>query len=208
MLKEKMKKKVFLLCLILTLFFEGLTTHFVVYATPETSNVQETTPVATEGGFKDAKELKEKVEKKLEEIKEKVATKQAAVKERFSETRRKRILGFWQRMLKRLQSALSRLEKISARIASRIEKFKEQEVDTAEAEEKLVLAKDEITLAKATLSEAETQFEQIFTADDPKAIFIQVRGLVGEVKDSLKSAHQALVAAVVALKGAGATPTP
>lgn len=210
-----MKRKIFtfLLIFISLLSFLGGKTLAQVFPKSfiEKENLQqekkaEATWPGRENRFKKIQEKTRKRIERFKERKEKIATRWATVRERFSRVRRKRILKFWHRMLRRLKAALHRLERVVERIASRIEKLKTRGVDTAKAEEKLARAREEIQVAKQTLAEAEEKFEQIFVSDNPKEIFLQVRALVYEVKESLKKAHRALVEVIISLKKLRPTP--
>jgi len=147
-----------------------------------------------------AQNLREKAQEKRENLQEKAAERKAKLEGRRVQNIRK----FFSKMGRRLEAALGRLENITERIASRIKKFEERGANVTEAKTSLEEARARIAEAKAAFEDAKSKLEGVLNSDDPKVAFKEVReGLVKGVAEKIKAAHQALVAAIRALKGTG-----
>lgn len=120
---------------------------------------------------------------------------------KLTEARQEIIKRFAQRMFERIAAAIERHKKLADRIQERIGILKGKGVDISKSETALALARTEIANAEQALNSAKTDAQNAVGSDDPKAAFETVRTDVKNAIESVKKAHQALVNAIVALKG-------
>ena len=156
-------------------------------------------------GTTDKKEVStDRAKDKRENAKEKLAERKAERKEKLNEKAKKRIGAYVKRIIRRLNAAIDRIEKLSERVESRIlkleEKFKDRGLDLSETKRLLIVAEDEISNARESISSIEGAVDGVLSTDNPKESFSSIRELIKTSKDSVKSAHRALVEAIKSLK--------
>ena len=151
-------------------------------------------------------EIKEKRETFQNEAKDRVE----ALKKHFGEARAKRIEGFFNNMVRKFENAIDRLDALADRIKNHLDKLADQDKDTAELNLKLDVAKNKITDAENSLSDAKAKFDAMSLSSDPKQSFKDVKILVQNVAKKIKEAHAALVDVINSMKDASdkATTTP
>ena len=151
-------------------------------------------------------EIKEKRETFQNEAKDRVE----AFKKHFGEARAKRIEGFFNNMVRKFGNAIDRLDALADRIKNHLDKLADQGKDTAELNLKLDVAKNKITDAENSLSDAKAKFDAMSLSADHKQSFKDVKILVQSVAKKAKEAHVALVDIINSMKVASdkATTTP
>lgn len=164
------------------------------------SDIQNKASEKREGfGTKNA-ERKEKLDEKRDEIE----AKKIERKEKLNEKAKDRIEAYVNRIIKRLNAALDRLEKIAGRVESRIakleEKFTDRSIDLSEAKRLLDVTKNEIAIARESVSSVEGAVAGALATDNPKESFSAIHELIKEASANVKSAHKALIDAIKAVK--------
>lgn len=140
---------------------------------------------------------------KREELKtERLAssTEREARKAEQVEKARVRIQTYAGLMTNRFEAAIERLEILAKRIESRITKMESEKIEVTEAKTLLLNAQAKIALAKAQISGVEPILTSILTSPNPKDTMRPVGDFLKSTKESLKSAHVALVEVIKSLK--------
>ena len=96
---------------------------------------------------------------------------------------------------------------LSERVESRIVKLEERGFDLTSARALLSAAEAEVARAYIKIGSIEGEVTAALDTDSPREAFGAVRELFGEVKNSVKAAHRALVEAIKAVKAGVGTPT-
>ena len=189
---KKMKNlKKFILALLLFFFIFSPT---IVLA--EANLIQTREENRNEAGQATATGIRETVR---EEVQEKIATAQAFLSQRKQETVRNR----FNLITRRLEAAINRLSRLISRIESRLAKIKQEDenIDTTLIKKDLASAKEKLDQASVQLENVKTKMNEIIASETPKEGFVEVKEMVGEIRESLVGVHQILVKVIGDIKG-------
>lgn len=104
-------------------------------------------------------------------------------------------------LAKRMDAALERLNSISSRIETRLTKLEGQGIDVAKAKSLLAEAKVKITKASSDINTLKGEVEKsTYATSTPRDMANKFKTLAETAKESLKSAHKALVLTVESIK--------
>lgn len=157
-------------------------------------------------------ERRVKVQEKREELtkrKEELEKRWQERKAKLSEKRKEIIQRHVELMVKRAQATIDRLDKIADNIATRTEKLASRGADATNAKTNLEKARQAIIDAQAALDQTKTELDAVVSAANPGEAYGQARVLFEDVRAAVGEAKQALVDAVISLKGlSGVSATP
>jgi Mg2+ and Co2+ transporter CorA len=103
-------------------------------------------------------------------------------------------------MIDRFTKAIEWLEKVTQRIESRIAKLKGEGADTSVSEKHVTDAKAQIVKAKEAIAKLPAAVDEALENTTLRGAFAEVRTLVKDARDAIKSAHNLLVQAIRNLK--------
>ena len=154
--------------------------------------------LANEAGQATATGVRER-ETVREEIREKTATVQAFLRERKQEIVRNR----FNRLTRRLEAAFNRLYRLISRIESRLAKVEQEDenINTTLIKKDIASAKEKLDQAGIQLENVKTKMNEIIESETPKEGFVEVKEMVGEIRESLVGVHQILVKIIGDIKG-------
>jgi len=121
---------------------------------------------------------------------------------------RQRITNLAALMSNRIEAAIARMLNITKRLDSRIQKMSDQGLDVTEAKTALASAKLSLEEAGLSISTIDRQVAQAVGSENVRAAWQDVRALLIEVRDQLKTAQLELRNTVSALKSAPTTDSP
>lgn len=116
------------------------------------------------------------------------------------EMRARAYLKYWDNMMTRMTAAISRLNSLAERIESRIEKLEEEGADLSQAKTQLVEAKRLIESATAEQNAIAGSYGEILKGENLTEEFAKLREMVGNLRELIMDAHQALVEVVSNIK--------
>ena len=148
-------------------------------------------------------EPKENVQEKRRGEREAVKEQRAAAKERLSIERSAKVRGLLMKTIRRFYAALERLEGLAKRIESRLSKARGAGRNVDAADTVYNQAQAARRDARAALDAVKAKLDLSRSAEDPRAALEGVRADLAAVKEKVKAAHAAFVAAITALKGLG-----
>ena len=134
-----------------------------------------------------------------EEVQERIATVQAFLSERKQEI----IRNHFNRLTRRLEAAFNRLSRLISRIESRLAKIEQEDenINTTLIKEDLASAKEKLDQTAVQLENVKTKMNEIIASETPKEGFVEVKEMVGEIRESLVGVHQILVKVIGDIKG-------
>lgn len=134
-----------------------------------------------------------------EEAQERIATAQAFLSQRKQEI----IRSHFNRVTRRLGAAVNRLYLLISRIESRVTKIEavDENLDTELIKTDIVSAKEKLDQVGTQLENIKTKMEEVIGSETPKEGFVEVREMVGEIRESLVGVHQILVKVIGDIKG-------
>ncbi|MCJ7804215.1 hypothetical protein MUP35_00570 [Patescibacteria group bacterium] len=185
------KLKRFILALLLFFFIFSPT---IVLAEPNLIQTREENQ--NEAGQATATGVRETVR---EEIREKTATVQAFLSERKQEI----VRNHFSRVVRRLTAAIDRLNRLINRLESRLAKVEQEDknINTTLIKKDLASAKEKLDQAGIQLENVKTKMNEIIESKTPKEGFVEVKEMVGEIRESLVGVHQILVKIIGDIKG-------
>ena len=116
------------------------------------------------------------------------------------EKSKERIRTYASLMVNRFEAAVERLNILSERIDGRIIKLEAEGIDVRQAKDLMATAKSKIVTAKTEVQHIESALTMILTSDTPREALNSAKKLIDTTRDSVKSAHAALVDVVNSLK--------
>lgn len=127
----------------------------------------------------------------------------AANREIRQETRKEKITRLAEQLVAKVTNTLANLEQLVKRVETRITKMETAGKDVAAAKAKMPAAQSAATEAKAAVENLIAQIPNIVNASStPKEIRASLKTNFEQVKTKMKSAHQAVVEVISALKPA------
>ncbi|PIZ46750.1 hypothetical protein COY29_06110 [Candidatus Woesebacteria bacterium CG_4_10_14_0_2_um_filter_39_14] len=134
-----------------------------------------------------------------EEIREKTATVQAFLSERKQEI----IRNHFSRVARRLTAAIERLNRLISRLESRLAKIEEtnENLNTETIKADIVSGKEKLDQAGIQLENVKTKMNEIIESETPREGFVEIKEMVGEIRESLVEVHQILVKVIGDIKG-------
>lgn len=151
-------------------------------------------------------ERMEAVRAHLEERKESFLEKRAAFASTTMERREKVaakvtevVTAHFEHATNLLNAMVLRLSGIADRIDARIDALAAEDIDTANAENALVLARTQIDEAEASITELSDAVADALVSETPRESLQATRTLAEEAKAAIRSAHEALKKAAAAL---------
>jgi len=134
-----------------------------------------------------------------EEVQEKIATVQAFLGERKQEIVRNR----FNLLTRRLEAAINRLSRLISRIESRLAKIEEtdENLETETIKADIASAKEKLDQAAIQLENIKTTMAEVIESETPNEGFIEVKEIVGEIRENLVGTHQILVKIIADIKG-------
>ncbi len=148
-----------------------------------------------EGREEQKNTIKANIEAKREAVQEAVKERREAVAKQVLE----RLEKFISTVVTRFESAVERLDTLSARIQSRIDKLAEAGIDVSESQKSLDEAKTKIQLAKDEVAKIKPKADEV-VGGDARALYPELKEVVGKAKEAIKEAHSALIEVVKGLK--------
>jgi hypothetical protein len=152
--------------------------------------------------------IRERLRAESERFFENAEKRRELLQRKFDEKRSKKIETYFNAMMGRFERAFELLADSEDRIRMKIDRMKVRGSDVADIETKLAQAKLDISSAEAALAKAREVYEQAIASENVKESFVNVEVVVGDVKEKVKIAHQALVdvlASVEMLENASST---
>jgi hypothetical protein len=154
----------------------------------------------------ESQELREELRVRLEDRTDALQDSRGEIRDRlesrrdmFLENASDRLTNIARRILGRFYAAIERMEHIANRVDSRIAKLEERGNDLSEAKRLLAEAWVKIDAAGEAVAEVEINLGELI-ADTPHETLQKVRELLGTAKEALRSAHRALVDAIIAIR--------
>lgn len=135
---------------------------------------------------------------RIEERQERAEERRAALTDRTQE----RIRNLAANISNRMDTVVARMNNIIGRMNSRITKLNARGIDTTEAERHMATAQEEVDAAAAILATIDSVVAEVTGSETPREAWKNARTTYGTVREHLQSAHEALRAAIAALKEA------
>lgn len=183
-----MKKKIFFLILMMTLFFSDPGSVWAENTTESPGPVA--SPVS----------LKERLKQKFELRKQNIEESKQQVQAKLTERVRNRVQTVAQNIITRLERRIDGLETYAARLEELAVKFETRGADVTETREKINEAKDYLNTARIDLGIVESQLDQLLESEDPRSDYKELKLAVQKVRDDLHAVRKALAEAVSLLK--------
>lgn len=143
---------------------------------------------------------RETIEKTREEARTELEKKRADITEEIKKTKEERIRKNIEIMLTRYNAAYERLLQIHNRIAEHITKVESNGQSVASAKTELEKAKVALTTIPTTLASFKTALEAMAATPEDESKKDAVKTQSEHVKNALKTAHEALIKTITALK--------
>jgi chromosome segregation ATPase len=146
----------------------------------------------------------------VQNLQERVQEKRPELRARLQEATTQRVQAFFARLVRRLQAAINRLTQLTNRIEQRLDVLASEGHDMTNNRAMLTDARTNIQAAQTTLNEAMTAFVAVQDTDQPRVVFLAVRGMVQKIVRNLKEAHTTLTQIITTIKGlrVGTLPSP
>lgn len=142
-------------------------------------------------------EHRDEIEAKIAEARARLADKQTDL----TTAAKERVSAYIDRVATRMKAALERLTKIADRLDSRIKKLQDDGLDMSKAVDLLTVARAELVIASDKIAAAQTAAQaDVDVATSAREALAAASVFLREAKDSLQSAHKALVDAIREVK--------
>jgi len=143
-----------------------------------------------------------------EKAQERIATAQAFLSQRKQEI----IRSHFNRVTRRLEAAVNRLYLLISRIESRVAKIEtvDESLDAELIKADIASAKEKLDQATIQLGNVKAKMEEVIGSETPQESFMEIKTMVGEIRENLIGVHQILVKVIGDIKGlrVGETSTP
>lgn len=159
---------------------------------------------------KNIEERREEMRKRIEEnksaatlrktnTKANIASRAADMQQKLEERVKARLQTLFDRMMSRMKAAVERMDSILVRMESRVEKLKADGKNTEDIEDMISsanIALDEVTV---DIEATHKEFETVLESAEPRVAFEEMKSIVKENHDQLKTIHQSLVKIIQAI---------
>lgn len=202
--------RMYLLIAVICALLAGAASVFAEDAT-STDNDSATTTLSDRMAARKARmeERKAEMEARIEERKNRLEAKRAELQQRqedrqqlLSERMQNRINTVSDNVTGLLERAIERLSGIIDRIENRAAELETDGVDTGDAMDILDEAKTKLNEASALLEGIDVDVDYIYSSDEPRTAWTELRDLFKEIHDMLREVRSLLKDAVAALKKA------